>query len=216
MPDEYNSSYTGAEIDAAIGKARSIEANPTLAGTESSLTGLQIGSTKYKVDGGSGKADKDDLTTISQTSPTCTETNGIAAGVFFYLDNELVVAKTAIANGATFTLNTNYEYPSAGALNALKSAFVTPTETWSPTGFPNTQFIRFGRFVFFNIRTPSMTKNAWNTVFTVPSTFFPVDEIQWYAVIPGIRVYLEISGEFGIASAISNQDINCFGMYITA
>ena len=68
------------------------------------------------------KADKNDLATIHQTSPTCTETNGIAAGVFFYLDNELVVAKTAIANGATFTNGTNYESPTAGGLNALKSA----------------------------------------------------------------------------------------------
>lgn len=31
-----------------------VTANPTLAGTESSLTGLQIGSTKYKVPSGSG------------------------------------------------------------------------------------------------------------------------------------------------------------------
>lgn len=77
------------------------------------------------------KADKTDLTTIHQTSPTCTETNGIAAGVFFYLDNELVVAKTAIANGATFTNGTNYESPTAGGLNALKSAIVVKDVTFT-------------------------------------------------------------------------------------
>ena len=152
MPDEYNSSYTGAEIDAAIGKARSIEANPTLAGTESSLTGLQIGSTKYKVDGGSGKADKTDLTSIIATGSTNATGATITAGTFFYLNGTLVQAKTDIANGATFTLNTNYEYPSAGALNALKSAidncaevryqFLHPAGTYSfPVDMENNNYI---------------------------------------------------------------------------
>lgn len=51
----FKSKYTGAEIDAAIAKAgdaTKVTANPTLAGTESVLTGLEVGTTKYKVDGG--------------------------------------------------------------------------------------------------------------------------------------------------------------------
>ena len=51
----FKSKYTGAEIDAAIAKAgdaTKVTANPTLAGTESALTGLQVGETKYKVGGG--------------------------------------------------------------------------------------------------------------------------------------------------------------------
>lgn len=51
----YKSKHTGAEIDAAVDKAAELNpvtANPTLAGTEAALTGLQVGSTKYKVGGG--------------------------------------------------------------------------------------------------------------------------------------------------------------------
>ena len=50
----YKSKYTGAEIDAAVAKAgdaTKVTANPTLAGTESALTGLEVGTTKYKVGG---------------------------------------------------------------------------------------------------------------------------------------------------------------------
>ena len=53
---KYISKYTGAEIDAAVAKAgdaTKVTANPTLAGTEAALEGLQVGETKYKVDGGS-------------------------------------------------------------------------------------------------------------------------------------------------------------------
>lgn len=49
---KYTSKYTGAEIDAAVAKAgdaTKVTANPTLAGTESALEGLQVGNTKYKV-----------------------------------------------------------------------------------------------------------------------------------------------------------------------
>lgn len=51
------SKYTGAEIDAAVAKAgdaTKVTANPTLAGTEVALTGLQVGETKYKVEAGGG------------------------------------------------------------------------------------------------------------------------------------------------------------------
>ena len=48
----FKSKYTGAEIDAAVAKAgdaTKVTANPTLAGTEAALEGLQVGDTKYKV-----------------------------------------------------------------------------------------------------------------------------------------------------------------------
>ena len=80
MVSFYNSSFTGAQIDDAVSKARNpdttptanstalitsgavktalnaqVVANPTLAGTEADLTALQVGGTKYKVpSGGSG------------------------------------------------------------------------------------------------------------------------------------------------------------------
>ena len=48
---KYTSKYTGAEIDAAVAKAgdaTKVVANPTLAGTEAALEGLQVGETKYR------------------------------------------------------------------------------------------------------------------------------------------------------------------------
>ena len=51
---DYVSSHTGAQIDAAVDNATKVTANPTLAGTEASLTGLEVGSTKYKVTDPSG------------------------------------------------------------------------------------------------------------------------------------------------------------------
>ena len=55
----------------------------------------------------SSKADKTDLSSIIQTGTTSSQS--ISAGTYFYLNDTLVRAKVAIANGATFTLNTNYE-----------------------------------------------------------------------------------------------------------
>ena len=65
-----------------------------------------------------GKANKTDLTSISETGATASQ--AISAGTYFYLNGTLVRAKTAIANGATFTENTNYETVTAGGFNPLR------------------------------------------------------------------------------------------------
>lgn len=62
-------------------------------------------------------AEKTDLTSISETGTTASQ--AIAQGTYFYLNGGLVRSKVAIAQGATFTLNTNYEIVTAGALNGL-------------------------------------------------------------------------------------------------
>ena len=116
MVSFWNSSFNGQQIEDAITKVRAASATPASGGTDLFTTG---GAYALKT----AAAAKADLTSIIQTGTTCTEANGIAAGVYFYLNGDLVCAKTAIANGVTFTLNTNYEVPTAGALNALKSAF---------------------------------------------------------------------------------------------
>ena len=69
---KYISKYTGAEIDAAVEKAgdlSKVEANPTLAGTEAALAGLQVGDTKYKVLG-----KEDFVVTITLTGIPATPT----------------------------------------------------------------------------------------------------------------------------------------------
>lgn len=45
---------TGVPVWAEASGGTTVTANPTLAGTEADLTGLQVGDTKYKVGGGSG------------------------------------------------------------------------------------------------------------------------------------------------------------------
>ena len=67
-------------------------------------------------------AKKADLTSIIATGATNATGATITSGTFFYLNGTLVQALADIASGATFTENTNYEVPSAGSLNALKSA----------------------------------------------------------------------------------------------
>lgn len=64
---------------------------------------------------------RSDITSINQTGTTATQ--AISSGTYFYLNGTFVSAKTDIASGATFTLNTNYEIVTAGGLNDLKSRF---------------------------------------------------------------------------------------------
>jgi hypothetical protein len=66
------------------------------------------------------KANKTDLTSIVATGSTNATGSTIASGKYFYLDGKLVRAKVDIANGASFTLNTNYEVVTAGALNKVQ------------------------------------------------------------------------------------------------
>lgn len=69
-----------------------------------------------------GLVNNTDLTDIIATGPTNATGNTITSGLYFYLDGVLCKAKSDIANGATFTLNTNYEVVTAGGLNSLNSA----------------------------------------------------------------------------------------------
>ena len=84
------------------------------------------------------KAAKVDLTNISQTSPNCTVTNGIAKGTYFYLDGNLVRAINDIGNGVPFT-SSNYETVPGGGLNDLNTIkgtkiFKTGTTSFSTLG----------------------------------------------------------------------------------
>lgn len=73
----------------------------------------------------SDKVEKTDLTSIIETGSTASQ--AISNGTYFYLDGVIVRAKAAIAGGATFTLNTNYEVLTVGALNKLTAAGIYST-----------------------------------------------------------------------------------------
>lgn len=67
-------------------------------------------------------AEVTDLTNVIATGSTNATGATIPKGLYFYLNDELCQAKSDIASGATFTLNTNYEVVTAGGLNSLNSA----------------------------------------------------------------------------------------------
>lgn len=89
----------------------------------------------FVVDGESdeykAKADKTDLASIQITGSTNDTGSTITSGTYFYLNDTLVRAKTDIANGATLTLNTNYEVVTAGALNDTIIRYKTISGTGS-------------------------------------------------------------------------------------
>lgn len=83
--------------------------------------GVQIAGVDYDDSGGGGGggdtstlANKTDLTAIILTGTTNTSGDTITAGTWFYLNGVLVKAKADIANGATFTKDTNYEEKTVG------------------------------------------------------------------------------------------------------
>lgn len=78
------------------------------------------------------KAPKADLANISVTGSTNNTGSTITSGTYFYKDGSLAQAKADIANGATLTLNTNYEIVTAGGLNALNEALTfKQVGTWT-------------------------------------------------------------------------------------
>ena len=70
------------------------------------------------------KAERKDLTTIFATGSTNTTGAQINAGVYFYLNGSYCKAKTNIANGGTFTLNTNFEVITVGGELTKKAVIV--------------------------------------------------------------------------------------------
>lgn len=80
-------------------------------------------------------ARKADLTNLDLTGTTNTTGSTIAGGTYFYLNGTLVRAKTNIANGVTFTENTNYEVVTAGGLNKLVETLANYTNRKDTTTY---------------------------------------------------------------------------------
>ena len=172
-----------------IGAQASITASGILKGNGSGGVSAAVAGTDYQAPLTAGtdyatpgavtvKADKTDLTSISQTSPTATV--NIASGNFFYLDGVLVQAKTAISSGDTFTSGTNYETPSAGSLNALKSAIDTAEDISSEfivvDNSIKVKAYRFGKLVYIVANTQAYIVSAQTAVkiATYPSKYQPL------------------------------------------
>ena len=125
----------------------------------------------------------EDLTNITIKGSTNNTGSTIASGTYFYLNGVIVKAKTSIANGATLTLNTNYEIPPAGAINDLKSSFndkmnkvqVVPLNTSTTYSDVSNYFLSntnsilpYGRFVYNNVTVyvPVVSYSAANQIIT--------------------------------------------------
>ena len=89
----------------------------TFDNSDTDLVSENVGSAIKEVNAKSAKSA--DLTSISESGTTASQ--AISVGTYFYLNGTLVRAKTAIASGATFTLNTNYTVITAGVLNAPRT-----------------------------------------------------------------------------------------------
>ena len=98
------------------------------------------------------KAPKTDLASISITGSTNNTGSTISACTFFYLNGSLVRAKTNIANGATLTVNTNYEVVTAGGLNELVTPkLITPTYT-TGVSYVSGGIYQIGKIVVVQLR----------------------------------------------------------------
>ena len=106
-------------------------------------------------------ARKADLANLDLTGTINTTGSTISSGTYFYLNGTLVRAKTDIASGATFTLNTNYEVVTvgdelSGLIKKKSYTFSSFTENCMVTDLNTTSSIIIG----FN----PIDRNGWNLI----------------------------------------------------
>ena len=121
-------------------------------------------------------ARKSDLTNLDLTGTTNTTGSTIPSGTFFYLNGTLVRAKTAIASGATFTENTNYEVLPQGLAQRIS----------------NLEGVRYGANSMVNISS----YNSESNYYTTPSEgYVRVETAGDAAIIVGGATLLEAGGK---------------------
>ena len=140
------------------------------------------------------KAAKVDLTNISQSSPNCTVTNGIANGTYFYLDGVLTRATAPIAENATFT-SSNCVTVTAGGLNNIMSEFTDGIDIRSAvtisTGTVIQKAIKKGsQIIIWGSAKPSASP-----ILNIPASYRPT---QYTALIVGL--YPATPEDFGYGS----------------
>lgn len=93
----------------------------------STINKISVGGAEYDIGIQADLASPSVIGSTNNTGSTITE------GTYFYLNGILVKAKTDIANGATFTENTNYETVTTGGLNSL----INPPDVLNATKWGN-------------------------------------------------------------------------------
>lgn len=97
------------DLDAAVAMALNPDSAPDATHTSNLITSAAVAGVRS------------DIASINITGTTNDTGATIPAGTYFYLSGSLVVAKSAILDGATLTEGANYEAVTAGGLNSLKS-----------------------------------------------------------------------------------------------
>lgn len=171
----------------------------------------------------STKADKTDLSSIIQTGTASSQ--AISSGTYFYLNDVLVRAKVAIANGATFTLNTNYEIITAGALNDIinrGSVKVTANGTKTNaqglnelfalidgTKMTGKSYLKKGAEIYhlYNLN-PSSNYVFTNTIINSSNTY---TVYQLKCTSTGSQLFRLVNGTFSdLSSGVLSSDIEVF------
>lgn len=166
------------------------------------------------------KANKADLTNLDLTGTTNSTGSTIAAGTYFYLNGTLVRAKTAIASGATFTLNTNYEIISNGALNPIEvnvSSLVS--KAVANTGTID-RAVRIGNRIEISFSSCKMTANTYGTLINIDDSIKPKSSFYFTGIYPsgsfqapcGIIAYPNVSG--GVIYCAVGQNVAISGSVV--
>ena len=151
------------------------------------------------------------LASINTTGATNTTGSTINAGTYFYLNGVLVRALADIANGASYTLNTNYEVVTAGALNELSDIYsVTEKVIGTYMGKP-----RYRRVYTGNLGT--LVQNTFtNIALDFQLTYRIVNAYGWCehsdgrAIIPYVFARPNIEQIFGVNYVQSTGQINLY------
>ena len=145
-----------------------------------------------------GHTHPSDTTKANQAQLAYVETGSTASrayaiGEYFCLGGQLCRAKTAISQGDTFTLNTNYEVPSGGGFNGILAKPYSPTLNASYVDTENStlKFYSFGGIAYI-FGTLKITSNIpYNGQI---GSYFPLPSLNnvWIYLIGGTtkNVYL--------------------------
>lgn len=228
-----NTTYTGATLKTNAAKTGSgttitdtIAASTTMDNSIGTLLNNDVALNTNKAEK-SAVANKADLASINITSGTTNNTGAkINSGTYFYYNGTFVRAKTDIANGATLTLNTNYEVVSVGTVLATLNSDLSEQSvdiqcTYIGGGLEmraNTSYKK-GNRVFINCSIFTSTTDIsgagntvigklWNSSFAHPSSDVKLPAVLRNAATQYTfpdSVKINTNGEIVIVSSIGAQ-----------
>lgn len=172
---------------------------------DNSASGLTASTTQAAVDElADGKANQSQLAYVESGT---TASRAYAEGEYFCRDGQTCRAKTAIAQGATLTLDTNYEVPAGGGLNSIvkrNTSALTGTATGTATNV-----IYYNDFlVQIHFVSAGITWVKGDSLGTIPAELRPPMEVKAVAGTPsGTSVQLSINPSNGGIFAQNDNNV---------